>query len=92
MSPYYRTGLSPVTSVSFVNNYISVLDRSSFEGVIQSLVPSGKLLLDGNPLTCGCEVAWVVIDTSYLTVVGDGRCVNGTRLTALDPNYYSQNC
>lgn len=88
----YQTGLSSAASVSLVNNNINVLDPSSFEGVIQSLIPTGKLLLDGNPLTCGCEVAWVVTDASYLTVVSDGRCVNGTRLTTLDPNYYLQNC
>ena len=71
---------------------MSALDRLSFEGVIQALMPSGTLLLDGNPLTCGCEVAWIVTDPAYLTVASDGRCVNGTRLTNLDPNYYVQNC
>ncbi|XP_057366749.1 oplophorus-luciferin 2-monooxygenase non-catalytic subunit-like [Daphnia carinata] len=92
VQPNWITGVSTATSVQLVNNYISVLDQASFEGVIQALMPSGKMLLDGNPLTCGCEVAWVVTNSAYLTVANDARCVNGTRLANLDPNYFLQNC
>lgn len=88
----YILGVTSAASVSLVNNYIATLDQSSFETVIQALLPTGKLLLDGNPLTCGCDVAWVVTDASYLTVANDARCVNGTRLINLDPNYFMSNC
>ena len=75
-----------------VNNYINILAPESFESVILALSPTGKLLLDGNPLTCDCSVAWIVTQPAYLSIVSDGRCVNGTKLTSLNLNYFVDNC
>lgn len=85
-------GLSPTTTLGLLNNYISLLDSITFESIITALVPTGKLLMDGNPLECGCEVAWVVTNAAYMTVVDDARCANGTRLNRLDPSYFQTNC
>lgn len=84
--------MSSTTSLQLLNNYIRLLDQSLFEELITAMLPSGKILLDGNPLACGCEIAWVVTNTDYKAVVSDARCVNGTRLVNLDPNYFLQNC
>ena len=79
-------------SVGLVNNYIRKLNQTAFEEPIKALQPSGKLFLDGNPLGCGCDVAWAVTDPAVMSIISDARCANGTRLTNLDPNYFVQNC
>lgn len=87
-----QSGLTPSVSLQLVNNYIRQLNRTSFEEPIKALQPSGTMLLDGNPLGCGCDVAWAVTDPAVMAVISDARCANGTRLTSLNPDYFLQNC
>jgi hypothetical protein len=37
-------------------------------------------------------VAWIIINTEYLSHVPDGRCVNGTKFVNLNPAFYVNNC
>ena len=80
-----------------MNNNLVTLDRNIFLPVVESLLgragaASGQLLIDGNPLECGCDIAWLVTNSSLLNVVSDGHCVNGTKLTHLDSNFFQQSC
>ena len=86
-------GMSSSTTLNLVGNYITQLPESVFQPIVDLFSQgSGQLLVDGNPMECGCEVAWIIINSEYLSHVPDGRCVNGTKFVNLNPAYYVNNC
>jgi len=87
------TGMSSSTTLNLVGNYITQLPESVFQPIVDLFSQgTGQLLVDGNPMECGCEVAWIIINTEYLSHVPDGRCVNGTKFVNLNPAFYVNNC
>ena len=48
----------------------------------------------GNPLTCGCDLAWIVTNPDHLkkVTINDPTCQNGTLLSDLNPQVYNDNC
>lgn len=75
-------------SLDFSTNALTTVD----EAVFGELMPFTTLLgLEANPLSCGCDIAWLVLNPTYLGVVG-GTCADGTNLQDLDPQYFTDNC
>ena len=82
-------GFSSNTSLQLVNNNINRLPREIFQPLVENLA---EMLIDGNPLDCGCDIAWLITNPSLLNVVHDAHCLNGTRITNLDAAYFRNNC
>ena len=47
-----------------------------------------------NPLACGCDMAWIVLNPDYMIKLDHSSptCADGTLLTDLDPQYYIDLC
>lgn len=46
-----------------------------------------------NPLLCGCEIAWIVLNEDYRNLFTDtSKCVNGEMVIFLDPLMYATLC
>ena len=46
-----------------------------------------------NPLECGCDLAWIITNPDYISkLYGTETCYDGTLLTDLDPDAYTDLC
>ncbi|CAL4192547.1 unnamed protein product [Meganyctiphanes norvegica] len=45
-----------------------------------------------NPLVCGCDVGWIVLNSEYHDQIGESTCNNGEYLVDLDPAWFTENC
>ncbi|KAK3852686.1 hypothetical protein Pcinc_040733 [Petrolisthes cinctipes] len=90
------SGLSSDATLSLRNNALTTLEEVSWLHVFQQLYPDGVIDLSGNPLVCGCDLAWIMLDSQdrYRPLITDTtRCgVNGPILVFLDPAFFEQQC
>jgi len=90
------SGLSANTQILLHNNKIKILAESTFrnfaERVINTPLAEGLIDLDNNPLECGCDVKWAVVDTESVAVFRNARCKDGTKLEDVDPEYLNFFC
>ncbi|XP_047472663.1 oplophorus-luciferin 2-monooxygenase non-catalytic subunit-like [Penaeus chinensis] len=76
--------------VSLHNNTITTLNEESLRPLLEENV---QVDLSANPLTCGCDVAWIVTDDTILDLIDDdATCFSGELLVELDPNIYIDLC
>jgi Leucine-rich repeat (LRR) protein len=76
------------------SNGITQLTEEAFSGLMDTIatqypVTEGYVLVDNNPLKCGCEVAWVVSHPNR-AVLKDAMCDNGQLLDNLGPDDFTQ--
>ncbi|KAG7163652.1 oplophorus-luciferin 2-monooxygenase non-catalytic subunit-like [Homarus americanus] len=62
--------------------------------VWQPLLDAGVILYaSGNPLSCDCSVAWLVLEAKYISDLGDDvACEDGELVKDLDPAIYVKMC
>lgn len=81
-----------VHAINLRSNALETLD----EKVHRPLLEQGTIIyLADNPFTCGCDVAWVVLNTTLmesLLKVDNVTCADGTKFSDLDPAYYESIC
>lgn len=76
--------------VSLHNNTITALNEESLRPLLEERV---QVDLSANPLTCGCDVAWILIDETMLSLIDDdATCISGELLVELDPKIYIDLC
>ncbi|CAL4150297.1 unnamed protein product, partial [Meganyctiphanes norvegica] len=75
--------------ILLMNNAIETLPETVFKPLLAS---NNVLRLEGNPLGCGCDVAWLVTDSSFHHLVSDATCYDGEVLINLDPTFYEDFC
>ncbi|XP_045614858.1 oplophorus-luciferin 2-monooxygenase non-catalytic subunit [Procambarus clarkii] len=76
--------------VYLYNNKISVLEEEVWRAVLEE---GNTLDFKYNPLACGCDIAWLVRNTTLLKFVDSmTTCENGDLLADLDPAYYAEVC
>nr|XP_053653787.1 oplophorus-luciferin 2-monooxygenase non-catalytic subunit-like isoform X1 [Cherax quadricarinatus] len=78
------------TEVWLQNNQMTVLD----EELWRPLFNGGLVLFaSNNPLTCDCSIAWLVLQGTYLSLLGDSvTCADGEPVKTLDPAIYVAMC
>ncbi|KAK3867758.1 hypothetical protein Pcinc_026803 [Petrolisthes cinctipes] len=96
------TGLSRLTNIDLTNNKLEVLDpgtinlQTSYNWVYLgnnfiTSIADGALM--GNPLACGCEIAWLVLNSVYVNLLmDDTTCFSGELVRNLDPDVYASLC
>lgn len=64
------------------------------EAVFADLMPYVlQLQLYSNPLFCGCDIAWLVLNPDYMALVDStATCADGTNLHDLDPQQFIDFC
>ncbi|CAG0900738.1 unnamed protein product [Darwinula stevensoni] len=86
LKPKAITGLRFDTEVYLSKNNITELEQETFLPILEDLWHgNGSLFLSGNPIQCGCKLAWLVFAPELLRVV-KGTCENGTVLKTLHQN------
>lgn len=72
------------------DNELTTLDEAVFGDVMPF---TSELIAYGNPLTCGCDIAWLVLNPDFLAKVDTSTaCANGTNLFDLDPESFEDLC
>lgn len=73
------------TSIYLYNNRIRLLDEAVWRPLLENDV---TVWLSGNPLTCGCDAAWAVLNSSLLQQLPNAHCESGVDLAELDPGIF----
>ncbi|XP_037794357.1 oplophorus-luciferin 2-monooxygenase non-catalytic subunit-like [Penaeus monodon] len=72
--------------VDISNNTLTALKEDVFRPI---LAEDTALDAKDNPLTCGCDIAWLIRDAPLLELVGEGAaCFDGELLADLDPGMF----
>ncbi|XP_063588961.1 oplophorus-luciferin 2-monooxygenase non-catalytic subunit-like [Penaeus indicus] len=73
-------------NVDISNNVLKALNEDVFRPI---LAEGTALDIKDNPLTCGCDIAWVIRDDLLLKLVAEGAaCYDGELLVDLDPGMF----
>ncbi|CAL4073416.1 unnamed protein product [Meganyctiphanes norvegica] len=64
--------------INLESNKLTILPSDVWQGVVLQNV---KLRIKGNPLLCGCDVAWAVLDPLFITHLEGAICADGHKLT-----------
>ncbi|CAG0879488.1 unnamed protein product [Darwinula stevensoni] len=93
LEPGAITGLQVNTTMCLHQNSFELLDEASFRPIVESILSgSGYLDLNGNPFTCDCDLAWLVINEGLRFEVNGFCRDNEIPLRDLDPEEYIQLC
>lgn len=90
-----QRGTVDITALELLNNQITTLAEAAWRPVFQAIGDPGDglVMLDDNPLDCGCSLAWLVTSSSFLSHLAHGaKCANGTAIHDLDLSAYDHNC
>jgi len=83
------SGVSANTQILLQNNDIRQLNETVFrpfvEKVFNTPLSTGLIDVENNPLDCGCDVKWIVIDLEAIPVFRNARCASGINLSEVDP-------
>jgi len=70
---------------NFIRTLPEVTWRPLTERILHTPLAQGQVDLYGNPLDCGCDVKWLIVDLGAPEVFVNARCANGDNLLDLDP-------
>ncbi|XP_037783383.1 oplophorus-luciferin 2-monooxygenase non-catalytic subunit-like [Penaeus monodon] len=73
------------TSIYLYNNRIRLLEEAVWRPLLENDV---TVWLSGNPLTCGCDAAWAVLNPDLLRQLPNAHCESGVDLADLDPGIF----
>lgn len=76
-------GVPGSSEINLNNNAITTLEEEVWKPVLEKDI---GVSLNGNFLSCDCDVAWLVKDPQLLTMIWNGRCADGTPLENLSPS------
>ncbi|XP_063887947.1 oplophorus-luciferin 2-monooxygenase non-catalytic subunit-like [Scylla paramamosain] len=75
-------GVQAPSYIELSHNALTTLQEAVWRPVMARGV---TVMLQGNALSCGCVIAWLVRDPTLLTKAQGARCADGRWLTDLDP-------
>ncbi|XP_042212961.1 oplophorus-luciferin 2-monooxygenase non-catalytic subunit-like [Homarus americanus] len=84
------SGFNSSDEIFLNNNQLTLLEEEVWQPVLQQGV---TLYLGGNPLQCGCEIAFIILNSTFLGLIDNSTsCSDGELLVNLDPAIYEQFC
>ncbi|XP_050705666.1 oplophorus-luciferin 2-monooxygenase non-catalytic subunit-like isoform X2 [Eriocheir sinensis] len=91
--PLSVTGLSDNGIISFTNNQIQQLTQENWEGLVSRLTRYDAIDMRHNPLVCGCDVYWLLLDSSAMRVFNSlTTCNGGNLMTDLPKPWFDDHC
>jgi len=82
-------GASTDIQILLQGNFIRRLPEATWrpltERILHTPLAQGQIDLNWNPLDCGCDVKWLIVDLGAPEVFVNARCANGDNLLDLDP-------
>ncbi|KAK7083789.1 hypothetical protein SK128_003834 [Halocaridina rubra] len=89
-------GLNSTCTLNFANNELIDLSEEEWRPVFDQVSGGSRNIdLSNNPLRCGCEIAWIILDEnqSYLPLITENtNCNGGEQLISLDPIFFETQC
>ncbi|XP_063585362.1 oplophorus-luciferin 2-monooxygenase non-catalytic subunit-like [Penaeus indicus] len=88
-------GMVDNSNLSFANNSIQTLPVDIWRGIFSQVAPNGIIDLSGNPLECGCDIKWLMVDfkDDYLHLLSrETACNSGEFISDLNPDYFNKFC
>ncbi|XP_042862878.1 oplophorus-luciferin 2-monooxygenase non-catalytic subunit-like [Penaeus japonicus] len=88
-------GLADNSRASFANNEIKTLEKSIWQGIFSQVAEKGIIDLKDNPLECGCDLKWLVVDNvdDYMHLLSrESACTSGEFVSDLNPDYFNKFC
>ncbi|KAK4315841.1 hypothetical protein Pmani_012958 [Petrolisthes manimaculis] len=79
------TGLAPGSTINLTDNFLTGLEEAVWRPLLEQDI---ILILGGNPLGCGCGIAWLVRDETLLDNTRDAMCADGILITDLNPSIF----
>ncbi|XP_047485609.1 oplophorus-luciferin 2-monooxygenase non-catalytic subunit-like [Penaeus chinensis] len=77
-------------NIDLSENSLTILDEEVFGAFLSA---GATLNIDDNPLGCGCEIAWLITNSAYMSLITTGAsCYDGEMLVNLDPTIYEDFC
>ncbi|CAL4195714.1 unnamed protein product, partial [Meganyctiphanes norvegica] len=75
--------------ISLDGNKLTTLQEATWKPLLAAGV---ELQFGGSDLTCGCDVAWIVLEPAYHPLVVRATCHSGESLVDLDPTFFENFC
>ncbi|XP_042859952.1 oplophorus-luciferin 2-monooxygenase non-catalytic subunit-like [Penaeus japonicus] len=76
--------------IFLTSNSLTVLEEQVFRPFLEG---GASLNIDDNPLTCACDLAWLVTNVFFMALTSPGAtCFDGELLVDLDPTIYIDLC
>ncbi|XP_050705658.1 oplophorus-luciferin 2-monooxygenase non-catalytic subunit-like [Eriocheir sinensis] len=91
--PLSVTGLPEEGTISFMSNQIEYLTQENWEGLVSQLTTAGAIDMRDNPLVCGCDVYWLLKDSSAMAAFNQyTTCVTGNLVVDLPVQWFIEHC
>ncbi|XP_047496122.1 oplophorus-luciferin 2-monooxygenase non-catalytic subunit-like [Penaeus chinensis] len=81
--------------LSFANNHIQTIPMDSWKGIFSQVMPNGIIDLSNNPLECGCDLKWIMVDykDDYLHLLSrETACNSGELVSDINPDFFDKFC
>ncbi|XP_050705654.1 oplophorus-luciferin 2-monooxygenase non-catalytic subunit-like isoform X5 [Eriocheir sinensis] len=91
--PLSVTGLSDNGIISFTNNQIQQLTQENWEGLVSRLTLYDAIDMRHNPLVCGCDLVWLVLDADLMAIFhAETKCDGGAYMVDLPIDWFHEHC
>ncbi|XP_050705564.1 oplophorus-luciferin 2-monooxygenase non-catalytic subunit-like [Eriocheir sinensis] len=91
--PLSVTGMEAEGTISFRNNLIVYLYREDWEGLVSQLSNANAIDLRDNPLVCGCDLVWLVLDADLMAIFhAETKCDGGAYMVDLPIDWFHEHC
>ncbi|XP_050705655.1 oplophorus-luciferin 2-monooxygenase non-catalytic subunit-like isoform X6 [Eriocheir sinensis] len=91
--PLSVTGLSDNGIISFTNNQIQQLTQENWEGLVSRLTRYDAIDMRHNPLVCGCDLVWLVLDADLMAIFhAETKCDGGAYMVDLPIDWFHEHC
>ncbi|CAG0892360.1 unnamed protein product [Darwinula stevensoni] len=94
LEPNAISGLTNVTYLSLYGNNIQEVNEDTFKPLLEDVAiqGNGSINLHANPLNCGCDMAWLVMNDTFREMVRGTCRKDGLLVSELDPQVFEELC
>ncbi|XP_071532322.1 oplophorus-luciferin 2-monooxygenase non-catalytic subunit-like [Panulirus ornatus] len=93
--PSALQGLARNAELTMRSNFVKTLDQETWNDIFDQVLPSGVIDLADNPLTCECDIAWIMLEENDIyrpLITKTTTCSGGESVIYLDPHYFCSHC
>ncbi|XP_071532410.1 oplophorus-luciferin 2-monooxygenase non-catalytic subunit-like [Panulirus ornatus] len=91
--PLAIVGLDRTATIDFKANEIIKLDKENWRLLLEDIIGENVIDLRDNPLSCGCDVYWLVADRVHMAKIHkDTTCSTGVKLHDLPLSFFQNHC
>jgi len=97
IDPEFVKGWNPSVgcTLNLTNNQITYLDENTWRPVFTAMHGNEVIDMSLNPLTCGCDIDWIVLNTTMLNLLTTSTTCHTDEAFSIydvDPNFVNATC